>query len=157
MDLDPDGVVDGRLALPGLAADNELVVAATMAYSHDGQGLHRATDPADHLDYVYGHLFLDAAPSVYACFDQPDLKAPYDVTVHAPLDWTVIGNGAADADGAGHVDARHDEAARDVLRDGVRRARTSPCATSTTAYPWASTRGRRCASRSSDTPPRSST
>ena len=67
-----------------------------MAYSHDGQGLHRATDPADHLDYVYGHLFLDAAPSVYACFDQPDLKAPYDVTVHAPLDWTVLGNGAAE-------------------------------------------------------------
>ena len=67
-----------------------------MAYSHDGQGLHRATDPADDLDYVYGHLFLDAAPSVYACFDQPDLKAPYDVTVHAPLDWTVLGNGAAD-------------------------------------------------------------
>ncbi|CAN7506863.1 aminopeptidase N [Terrabacter sp. LjRoot27] len=99
--LDPAGVVDGRLPLPGLAADNELVVAATMAYSHDGQGLHRATDPADDLDYVYGHLFLDAAPSVYACFDQPDLKAPYDVTVHAPLDWTVIGNGAASQAGAG--------------------------------------------------------
>ena len=99
--LDPADVVDGRLPLAGLAADNELVVAATMAYSHDGQGLHRATDPADDLDYVYGHLFLDAAPSVYACFDQPDLKAPYDVTVHAPLDWTVIGNGAASEVGAG--------------------------------------------------------
>ena len=93
--LDPTDVVDGRLPLRGVAADNELVVAATMAYSHDGQGLHRATDPADDLDYVYGHLFLDAAPSVYACFDQPDLKAPYDVTVRAPVDWTVIGNGAA--------------------------------------------------------------
>jgi len=94
-DLDPTGVVEGRLPLTGLAAENELVVAATMAYSHDGQGLHRATDPADHRDYVYGHLFLDAAPSVYACFDQPDLKAPYDVVVRAPLEWTVIGNGAA--------------------------------------------------------------
>ncbi|MFM6848891.1 MAG: aminopeptidase N [Terrabacter sp.] len=93
--IDPDEVADGRLALAGLAADNELVVAATMAYSHDGQGLHRATDPADDRDYVYGHLFLDAAPSVFACFDQPDLKAPYDVTVRAPLDWTVLGNGAA--------------------------------------------------------------
>ncbi len=95
IDLDPATVVEGRLPLTGLAADNELVVAATMAYSHDGQGLHRATDPADQRDYVYGHLFLDAAPSVYACFDQPDLKAPYDVVVRAPLGWTVIGNGAA--------------------------------------------------------------
>jgi aminopeptidase N len=93
--LDPAAVVDGRLALTGLQADNELVVAATMTYSHDGQGLHRATDPADNRDYVYGHLFLDAAPSVFACFDQPDLKAPYDVTVRAPHDWTVVGNGAA--------------------------------------------------------------
>ncbi len=72
-----------------------------MAYSHDGQGLHRATDPADDRDYVYGHLFLDAAPSVYACFDQPDLKAPYDVTVRAPEDWVVIGNGAATRTAAG--------------------------------------------------------
>jgi aminopeptidase N len=93
--LDPSGVVDGRLELPRLSADNELAVTATMAYSHDGQGLHRATDPADGRDYVYGHLFLDAAPSVYACFDQPDLKAPYDVSVRAPHDWTVVGNGAA--------------------------------------------------------------
>ncbi|MEO6998111.1 MAG: M1 family aminopeptidase, partial [Terracoccus sp.] len=93
--IDPDSVHDGRLPLSGLALDNELVVEATMAYSHDGQGLHRATDPADDLDYVYGHLFLDAAPSVYVCFDQPDLKAPYDVSVTAPADWVVIGNGAA--------------------------------------------------------------
>ncbi len=94
-ELDPATVVDGRLPLPGLAADNALVVDATMAYSHDGQGLHRATDPADGRDYVYGHLFLDAAPSVFVCFDQPDLKAPYDITVRAPQEWTVIGNGAA--------------------------------------------------------------
>ncbi|GAB2768261.1 aminopeptidase N [Terrabacter koreensis] len=93
--IEPDQLSDGRLPLAHLASENELVVAATMAYSHDGQGLHRATDPADDLDYVYGHLFLDAAPSVFACFDQPDLKAPYDVTVRAPLDWTVLGNGAA--------------------------------------------------------------
>ena len=93
--LDPATVVDGRLPLPGLTADNELVVVATMDYSHDGQGLHRATDPADGQDYVYGHLFLVAAPSVFACFDQPDLKAPYDITVTAPAGWIVLGNGAA--------------------------------------------------------------
>ncbi|MEO7130301.1 MAG: aminopeptidase N, partial [Dermatophilaceae bacterium] len=99
--LDPATVVQGRLPLSGLDADNELVVVATMAYSHDGQGLHRATDPADDQDYVYGHLFLDAAPSVFACFDQPDLKAPYDVTVRAPQDWIVLGNGAATQTGPG--------------------------------------------------------
>ncbi|GAA6524941.1 aminopeptidase N [Intrasporangium sp. DVR] len=93
--LDPGDIRDGRLTLRGLAADNRLVVRATMAYSHDGQGLHRATDPADRRDYVYGHLFLDAAPTVFACFDQPDLKAPHDIGVRAPQDWVVLGNGAA--------------------------------------------------------------
>lgn len=71
----PDALVDGRLPLADLAADNTVEVVASMAYSRDGQGLHRSTDPADDEDYVYGHLFLDAAPKVFACFDQPDLKA----------------------------------------------------------------------------------
>ncbi len=93
--LDPATLADGRLPLPGLEAHNVLEVDATMAYGHDGQGLHRATDPADDEDYVYGHLFLDAAPQVFACLDQPDLKAPYTVRVRAPRHWSVIGNGAA--------------------------------------------------------------
>ncbi|MGE9807453.1 aminopeptidase N [Janibacter sp. G1551] len=99
--LDPGLIAQDRLTLTGLAAENELVVEATMAYSRDGEGLHRASDPADGRDYVYGHLFLDAAPRVFACFDQPDLKAPYTVTVKAPEDWIVLGNGAASHDGPG--------------------------------------------------------
>ncbi len=97
--LDPGSVVDGRVELVDLAAENELVADAVMAYSHDGQGLHRSVDPADGEHYVYGHLFLDAAPQVFACFDQPDLKAPYAVSVTAPAHWTVLGNGAATRDG----------------------------------------------------------
>jgi len=94
-DLDPAAVSDGRLPLVDLAADNVLRCSATMAYSRDGQGLHRAVDPADGGVYIYGHIFLDAAPRVFACFDQPDLKAPYSVHVDAPPDWQVLGNGAA--------------------------------------------------------------
>ncbi|WP_353952790.1 aminopeptidase N [Knoellia sp. S7-12] len=91
----PDAIVDGRLTLADLSSENTVEVVSTMAYSRDGQGLHRSTDPADDEDYVYGHLFLDAAPTVFACFDQPDLKAPYSVTVRAPQEWVVLGNGRA--------------------------------------------------------------
>ena len=77
-----------------------------MRYSRDGQGLHRAVDPADGEHYVYGHLFLDAAPTVFACFDQPDLKAPYAVSVTAPDGWQVLGNGAATQVRARTVGAR---------------------------------------------------
>ncbi|HET6292979.1 MAG TPA: aminopeptidase N [Kribbella sp.] len=89
------GLDDGRLELTGLAADNELVVVASMLYSNDGEGMHRSVDAADGLTYLYAMSFLDAAPRIYACFDQPDLKAPYRVKVTAPPEWIVLGNGAA--------------------------------------------------------------
>ena len=94
-EVDLTGFDGERVALTALAPQNEVVVTATMGYSNDGQGLHRAIDPADGRPYVYGHSFLDAAPRVFGCFDQPDLKAPYDVSVSAPPQWIVLGNGAA--------------------------------------------------------------
>ena len=43
---------------------------------------------------------MDAAPTVFACFDQPDLKAPYTLHVRAPEDWTVIAQRAGHQPGA---------------------------------------------------------
>ncbi|MEV6208816.1 aminopeptidase N [Kitasatospora sp. NPDC051914] len=93
--LDPAALDGNRLALPGLAAENELLVEADMPYSHTCEGLHRFADPADGAEYVYASCGPDLAPRMFACFDQPDLKAPITVTVTAPDDWTVIGNGTS--------------------------------------------------------------
>jgi aminopeptidase N len=101
VEVDLAGFDGERVALTSMALENEVVVIATMSYSNDGQGLHRAIDPADGRHYVYGHSFLDAAPRVFGCFDQPDLKAPYDVSVTAPPEWIVLGNGAATRNGEG--------------------------------------------------------
>jgi len=101
VEIDLTGFDGERIALAALALANEVVVTATMRYSNDGQGLHRAVDSADGRHYVYGHSFLDAAPRTFACFDQPDLKAPYDVSVTAPPEWIVLGNGAATRTGEG--------------------------------------------------------
>ncbi len=90
--LDPDALAEGRYPLRTLAGVNELVVEATMAFRNDGEGLHRSVDPADGRHYVYGMSFMEAAPSIFACFDQPDLKAPWTFHVRAPRDWVVIGN-----------------------------------------------------------------
>ncbi|HEX8082358.1 MAG TPA: aminopeptidase N [Jatrophihabitans sp.] len=100
--LDPAGLVDGRLPLTGLRAENVLRVQARMAYSSDGEGMHRHVDPADGRTYLYAMSFLDAAPRWFGCFDQPDLKAPFDIEVHCPPEWTVIGNGAATRSAPGH-------------------------------------------------------
>ncbi|MEW1865375.1 aminopeptidase N [Streptomyces sp. NPDC088194] len=90
-------LADGnRLPLPGLTAGpHELRVEADMNYSHTGEGLHRFTDPADGETYLYTQLFLDDVRRVFAAFDQPDLKARFDVAVTAPEDWAVLGNGTA--------------------------------------------------------------
>ncbi|KQW52968.1 aminopeptidase N [Nocardioides sp. Root1257] len=90
--VDPDLLVRGRLPIETVTGDNELVVDAVMPFRNDGEGLHRSTDPADGRTYVYGMMFMDAAPTVFACFDQPDLKAPYTLHVRAPEDWTVVAN-----------------------------------------------------------------
>jgi aminopeptidase N len=93
--VDPAGLADGRLPLRLTAGEHRLVIEADMAYSHDGEGLHRSVDPADDLSYVYAMTFLDAAPRIIGCFDQPDLKAAYRTRVTAPTGWTVIGNARA--------------------------------------------------------------
>ncbi|MEV0357640.1 aminopeptidase N [Nocardia sp. NPDC050697] len=85
------------IALTGLAERNELVVEADCEYSHTGEGLHRFVDPADGSVYLYSQFETADAKRMFACFDQPDLKATFDVTVTAPTDWQVISNGAAAA------------------------------------------------------------
>ncbi|MEO9139610.1 MAG: aminopeptidase N [Jatrophihabitans sp.] len=86
---------DARLRLPDLQAENLLIVDARMTYSRDGEGLHRHVDPADGEVYLYAMSFLDAAPRWFACFDQPDLKAPISLDVTCPTGWRVAGNGPA--------------------------------------------------------------
>jgi aminopeptidase N len=103
----PADAFDGdRITLDGLAAENTLVVDAECAYSRSGEGLHRFADPADGNVYMYSDLETFDANRVYACFDQPDMKARFEFTVRAPQEWTVVSNLAADveggsADGAG--------------------------------------------------------
>jgi aminopeptidase N len=92
--LDAAAWQEGRLALADLADRNELVVRARYAYSRTGEGLHRFVDPQDGQVYLYSQAFLDDAPRMFACFDQPDLKAPVTLAVTAPADWTVLGNEA---------------------------------------------------------------
>src|SRR5436190_6175488 len=89
-----------RIALAPLAAENELRVVAHCAYSRSGEGMHRFADPVDGGVYLYTDLETFDAHRVYACFDQPDLKASFELTVTAPDGWQVISNMAPDVAGA---------------------------------------------------------
>src|ERR1700689_1936386 len=86
-----------RITLEDLAPENVLRVAAECAYSRSGEGLNRFTDPADGRVYLYSDLETFDAHRVYACFDQPDMKAAYELTVTAQADWVVVSNMAPDS------------------------------------------------------------
>ncbi|MFJ6702587.1 MULTISPECIES: aminopeptidase N [unclassified Streptomyces] len=100
--LDPGALDQDRLPLKNLTAgEHELRVDATMRYSRTGEGMHRFTDPTDDETYVYTQLFLDDVQRIFAAFDQPDLKAVFELTVKAPEDWTVLANGVTEDLGEG--------------------------------------------------------
>ena len=89
--LDPAQVLStGRIELAGLAADNELTVVADCPYMHTGEGLHRFVDPVDKETYLYTQFEVADARRVFACFDQPDLKATFAFRVTAPSHWQVV-------------------------------------------------------------------
>ncbi len=110
--IDPDtACAAGRIALPGLAARNELRVVADCAYTFDAKGMHRATDSADGRVYCYSNFEPADARRVYANFEQPDLKAAFTFHVTAPAHWVVLSNQPAPRpEPAGHDGAGNDRA-----------------------------------------------
>ncbi len=91
--LDVSDVFDGtRLSLPALADRNELVVDADCNYMRTGEGLHRFIDPVDRETYLYTQFEPADARRVFACFEQPGLKATWQLTVTAPNHWEVVSN-----------------------------------------------------------------
>ncbi|MFC5481113.1 aminopeptidase N [Massilia suwonensis] len=69
---------------------NTVVIAYERLHSTNGEGLHRMVDPVDKRVYTYSHFEPAAAHQMFAVFDQPDLKATYQVTATAPADWQVV-------------------------------------------------------------------
>ncbi|TDD14287.1 aminopeptidase N [Nonomuraea diastatica] len=86
---------NGRFPLPSLAEANELRVDADCSYMRTGEGLHRFVDPVDKNVYLHSQFETADAHRMYACFDQPDLKATFQLTVLAPAGWEVISNATA--------------------------------------------------------------
>jgi len=84
---------DGRLWLTRNGDEALLVAEAEVAYSLDGRGLSRFTDPADGAQYVSGNSYPDCGPDVFCCFDQPDMNATFRFSVRMPAGWECVANG----------------------------------------------------------------
>ena len=96
LDGSPAPYADGRIALTDLAASNTVRVTARMPYVTDGDGMTVTVDPADGERYVCAHTSMDIAQKVVPCFDQPDIKSTFALSVMAPSHWSVVANGLLD-------------------------------------------------------------
>ncbi|KAA9166051.1 aminopeptidase N [Amycolatopsis acidicola] len=88
----PDAHDGTRVRLAARPGANTVRVAGSAPYSRTGEGLHRFRDPLDGQVYLHTKFEPFAAHKVFACFDQPDLKATVELSVTAEDDWVVVAN-----------------------------------------------------------------
>lgn len=69
---------------------NEVVIEYSHPFDQDGTGLHKFVDPEDDNVYLYTYLWPYYSNRLFPNFDQPNLKATYELTVHADPSWQVV-------------------------------------------------------------------
>ncbi len=75
------------------AGPNTLSFSVEASAGASGTAITRFRDQEDGSDYLYTLLVPADASTVFPCFDQPDLKARFTLSLEVPDGWTVVGNG----------------------------------------------------------------
>jgi aminopeptidase N len=91
--LGPEAKLRYSIELPAQALKsgaNTVDIKFTQNYSSQGQGLHKFTDPQTKEVFLYSQFEAYDANRFMPCFDQPDLRATFTLTVDAPAKWEVI-------------------------------------------------------------------
>jgi aminopeptidase N len=93
----PSELRDGHLLLPAdtlQLGENTLSLRFTSRVEAAGAAITRYVDKEDGSEYIYSLFVPMDASMAFPCFDQPDLKARFTLTIDAPTAWTVISNTA---------------------------------------------------------------
>ena len=88
----------GHLILPATNlhdGPNTLQAKFTVNIAAAGKAITRFEDKDDGSEYLYTLFVPMDASMTFPCFDQPDLKARFQLTVAAPSQWTVLSNTAS--------------------------------------------------------------
>jgi aminopeptidase N len=84
---------DGEsIFLTNLEEENYLVIEMQAEYSKSGEGLQRSVDPSDGEVYLYSQGETAHIRNMFACFDQPALKATFTLHVTTPGHWEAVSN-----------------------------------------------------------------
>jgi aminopeptidase N len=88
-------VVNGHFNVGGPilhSGTNRVELAFTSRIATAGAAITRYDDKEDNSEYLYSLFVPMDASMAFPCFDQPDLKARFTLTVNAPMEWTVLSN-----------------------------------------------------------------
>ena len=95
----PSAIFDGaHLRVPAALVrpgPNTVEVAFQSPIAPAGASIIRFTDDTDKRDYLYTLLVPSDANLLFPCFDQPDLKAVFALTLTVPARWRALSNGSA--------------------------------------------------------------
>jgi aminopeptidase N len=88
-------LADGHMIIPGrylTAGRNTIALDFESAIAPSGRAITRYTDSDDGARYIYSLFVPMDASQAFPCFDQPDLKASFNLNVTVPDDWTAVSN-----------------------------------------------------------------
>lgn len=91
-------VESGHIELPASAlqsGENTVSIDFAAPVAAAGKAITRFEDKDDGSEYLYTLFVPMDAEMAFPCFDQPDLKARFKLTLTAPDGWTVVSNTAA--------------------------------------------------------------
>ncbi len=69
---------------------NTVLINYQHEYDHEGVGFHRFQDPKDHAVYLYTMFEPNDAARFMPCFDQPDIKGVFSLSLTAPQSWQIV-------------------------------------------------------------------
>jgi aminopeptidase N len=88
---------NGHIALPGSllrAGENTVELDFTAPIAPAGKAITRFEDKDDGSEYIYTLFVPMDASMAFPCFDQPDIKAKFQLELTIPENWTAIANAA---------------------------------------------------------------
>jgi len=91
----PPAIQNGHIELPARflqLGENVVEIDFIAPVAPAGKAITRFEDKDDGSEYLYTLFVPMDADMAFPCFDQPDLKGKFKLTITAPLDWTVISN-----------------------------------------------------------------
>ncbi len=99
-------LINGHILVPVRVGRNLVSIRFASKAAPAGKAITRYSDKDDGKEYFYTLFVPMDASMAFPCFDQPDLKARFRLSVDHPAGWTVIANTGPGEDTSGGLDAR---------------------------------------------------